>query len=212
MITISQLISEMTRQRTLDVKTSKRMSWGNYAECRALFEAIFKEVDKTLILYKYLPEYDAIVDWMVDTENKGLLLMGDCGRGKSVIITGVIPVLLRMQNIVARAIHAQDLSKQLSRDNPHAYAQRLETNLDYLLRSHFPIIDDIGVENHINNFGEKAEGVNMIINTAERYHRPLFLTTNLSSQEILNRYGERTMDRLNHLCRVIEFNGESLRK
>ena len=63
----------------------------------------------------------------------------------------------------------------------------------------------------VNDYGEKYEGFNAIINAAERYYRPLFISTNLGTEELLNRYGERTLDRLQHLCRIVEFRGDSLR-
>ena len=47
---------------------------------------------------------------------------------------------------------------------------------------------------------------------AERYNRPMFITTNLTEEQILARYGERTLDRLGHLCKTVKFTGESLRK
>ena len=63
----------------------------------------------------------------------------------------------------------------------------------------------------INDYGEKCEGFNLVINAAERYNRPMFITTNLTEEQILARYGERTLDRLGHLCRMVKFSGESLR-
>ena len=85
------------------------------------------------------------------------------------------------------------------------------TNLDYLTRCPYPVIDELGVETLINDYGERYEGFNRIINAAERYFRPMFVSTNLSKSDMLNRYGERTLDRLQHLCRIVEFRGESLR-
>lgn len=85
------------------------------------------------------------------------------------------------------------------------------SNLDYLTRSAYPIIDELGVEPLINDYGEKYEGFNRIINAAERYLRPLFISTNLTEEQLLQRYGERTFDRLTRLCRIVEFCGESLR-
>ena len=58
----------------------------------------------------------------------------------------------------------------------------------------------------------RMRGINLILNAAERYHRPVFITTNLTEQQILNRYGERTLDRILHLCRTVKFKGESLRR
>ncbi|MBR1927378.1 MAG: hypothetical protein IJ840_06475 [Bacteroidales bacterium] len=92
------------------------------------------------------------------------------------------------------------------------YGQRPETWLDYLQRTKFPIIDELGVEMQMNDYGEKCEGFNLVINAAERYNRPMFITTNLTEEQILARYGERTLDRLGHLCKMVKFSGESLRK
>jgi DNA replication protein DnaC len=64
----------------------------------------------------------------------------------------------------------------------------------------------------INDYGERFEGFNLILNAAERYHRPIFISTNLTEEQIYERYGDRTMDRLTHLCRTVHFSGDSLRK
>ena len=80
------------------------------------------------------------------------------------------------------------------------------------MHSSFPAIDELGVEPMLNDYGERYEGFNLVLNAAERYHRPVFITTNLCEEQIYNRYGERTMDRLAHLCRSVHFSGESLRK
>ena len=93
-----------------------------------------------------------------------------------------------------------------------AQAAVTRTYLDHLLSSGFPLIDELGVEPMMNNYGEKSEGFNQVLNVAERYHRPVFISTNLSPEQIYERYGDRTMDRLTHLCRAVHFSGESLRK
>ena len=87
-----------------------------------------------------------------------------------------------------------------------------DTNLIYLTKAEFPIIDELGVEPMMNDYGEKYEGFNVMLNSAERRLAPVFVSTNLTEQQILDRYGERTIDRLAHLCRTIHFEGESLRK
>ena len=212
MQTISKLVRDMVKDRRLDIREPKPMSWGNHEQCRNGFISIFQEFDTTISEYKHLPEYDEIIDWMTDTKDKGLLLMGDCGRGKSIIISGIIPVLLRIKNRYVRVIHSQELTKPIPNVIIYSYGQRPDTNLDYLLKTHFPIIDEVGVESMVNDYGEKSEGFNLVMNAAERYHRHLFVTTNLTVEQLLERYGERTIDRLNHLCRVVEFKGDSLRK
>lgn len=43
---------------------------------------------------QYLPEYDLIAEWLGNNKSKGLICMGNLGRGKTVICTKIIPVLL----------------------------------------------------------------------------------------------------------------------
>ncbi len=208
---ISELVKELVKDDRIHIRMPQPMSWGNQEQCRSIFIEIFCQIDNTIIVYEHLPEYDQLVDWMTDSKDKGLLLMGDVGRGKSIIISGIIPVLLRIKNKFTRVIHAQELTKP-AKNSASSYGHHPESNLDYLLKCAYPIIDELGVESRVNEYGEKSEGFNLILNNAERFHRPLFITTNLNSQQLLERYGERSLDRLNHLCRVIHFKGRSLRK
>ena len=127
------------------------------------------------------------------------------------LLNYVLPVLFRIKERVVMAVHAQDMSKQIPM-NPRATAHINRSYMDYLLGSAYPMIDELGIEPMINDYGEKFEGFNLVLNAAERYHRPIFVTTNLTEEQIYERYGDRTMDRLTHLCRTIHFKGDSLRK
>lgn len=211
-MTIEQLITKMIHDKVIDERLPWRWSWGDHDKCRAFFIDIFRNVDGTMREYRHLPEYEGVIDWMTNTDDKGLLLIGDGGRGKSVILNYVLPVLFRMKGCGIRTVHAQDLYKAHPYQQGYGYYQRPETYLDLLERTPFPAIDELGVEGMYNDYGEKCEGINLILNAAERYHRPVFITTNLTEQQILNRYGERTLDRILHLCRTIKFKGESLRR
>ena len=211
MKSVSELIGKMMGENMLRINERWVWSWGNRAYCDQLFRYIFREVDRTYDLYEHLPEYDEVIDWMTNTDDKGLMLMGDCGRGKSVILNGVLPVLFRMKNRVLQPVHAQNFSAEVPNQRL-AWGERPATYLDRLLTNGYPAIDELGIEPMMNDYGEKSEGFNQVLNAAERYHRPVFVTTNLTEVQILDRYGERTMDRLAHLCRTIHFEGESLRK
>ena len=210
-IKLSQLIGQMLHEGNLHRRERWCWSWGDREYCTQLFQQIFQNVDHTFDTYQHLPEYDEIIDWMTNTDDKGLMLMGDCGRGKSVILNYVLPVLFRIKNRVLFPVHAQDMGKMMPPPQ-NAQAAVSRTYLDHLLASGFPIIDELGVEPMMNDYGEKSEGFNQVLNAAERYHRPVFISTNLSPEQIYERYGDRTMDRLTHLCRTIHFEGESLRK
>jgi len=208
---INALIDRLVGDRKLIVRRPAQLSWGDRETCEALFASLFRKLDGSIAKYQHLPEYDEIIDWMHDTKGLGLLLIGDCGRGKSIIATCLVPVLLGIKNLNTYPVHADDFNK------PYPFAANTmgmdlkSSNLDYLTKCPYPVIDELGVETLINDYGERYEGFNRIINAAERYFRPMFVSTNLTKDEMLNRYGERTLDRLQHLCRIVEFQGESLR-
>ena len=120
-------------------------------------------------------------------------------------------MLFRLRNRVFIPVHAQDICKEIPNQQAF-YGQRPITYLDRLLNSAYPAIDELGVEPMMNNYGERSEGFNLVLNAAERYHRPVFLSTILDEEHVFNRYGTRTMDRLTHLCLTVPFHGESLRR
>lgn len=208
---IANLINRLSKEKRIIVRSPQVLSWGSREHCERLFCEIFQHVDGSIRTYHHLPEYARVIDWMTDTKGRGLLMMGDCGRGKSIISTGVVPVLLAIKDCHTVPVHADDFSKPYPFAASTAGCNPKMTNLDYLAWTPFPIIDELGVESLVNNYGEKSEGFNRVINAAERYLRPLFISTNLTKEELLGRYGERTFDRLSHLCLIVKFNGESLR-
>ena len=178
------------------VRELQKFSFGTIEECKDLFKNTLSETDKSITNLTWLPEFDNVVAWMHDNNGKGLCLRGDCGRGKSSILLGVIPVIFMMKyNKVVKVTHAEDLPREINK----------------LLRKKIIAIDDIGTEAMINDYGEKSEAFNRLINLAEKELRLLFVTTNLGKDDILTRYGNRTWERLNRLCYVINFKGESLR-
>lgn len=171
-------------------------SFGDKETCTKMFYEVLKAVDRSIKEPVYIPEHDEIIDWMTDTKGKGLILVGDCGRGKSSIITGVIPVIFNMK-----------FKKLIF---PKAATDLIEAK-NYL-QDYFFCIDDVGTESIKNNYGEKSEVFVSVMDNAERYFKPVFLSTNLTGQQIIDRYGKRTMDRIVRLCRIVKFKGESFRK
>ena len=206
---ISQAINELQDVHKMGiVRKSTSFSWGDFEQCKYLFVHVFKEVDKTMGEFKYLPEYDEVVKWMVNTDGKGLLMRGSKGRGKSTILMNVLPVLFKLQGKIFKPIQANDIGiEEYSPISRTVYFP----NLEYMKKSFFPAIDELGIEPQVNDFGEKFEGFNQIIDKAEQKIKPLFITTNLEPEQLLKRYDSRTLDRLGRLCKTVVFKGDSLR-
>lgn len=145
---------------------------------------------------QWLPEYDAIAEWLSDNKGKGLLCYGNCGRGKSLICCKIIPILL--SHYCRKIVYCCD-------------AQQMNANIDAVKAKHIICIDDIGTEEVSVKFGERRQALCEIADEAEKRGKMLLLTTNYKLGEIKGKYGERTVDRLVAIARIVNFSGKSLR-
>ena len=178
----------------LKPKVYNRYKLGTKEELKEMFIKAFKYYDRTIDKYEHLSAYDQVIDWMVDTRGRGLMLMGECGLGKSTILNFVIPAIFRTKtNKVLRSIPAKELAA-------------VERNV-----APFIIIDDLGTESIKNDYGTKVDAVADAISYAEDSSKTLLITTNLSPNSLKERYDERTLDRLRK-CKVVIIKGKSFRK
>lgn len=177
----------------LKPKVYNRYKLGTKEELKEMFIKAFKYYDRTIDTYEHLPSYDEIIDWMVDTRGRGLMLMGECGLGKSTILNYVVPAIFRTKtNKVLRSVSAKELGE-------------IDRNV-----APFILIDDLGTESIKNDYGTKIDAVADAISYAEDSSKTLLITTNLSPQGLKTRYDERTLDRLRK-CKVIIIKGNSFR-
>lgn len=178
------------------IRHERSFSFGDKETCRCLFDSAFMEVEESNKDYQFLPEYSKVIDWMVDTQGKGLYLHGDCGRGKSVILFRVLPLLFYFKfKKVFVVLHSSEM----------------QLKIDKYIDNNLIGIDEVGVEPLINNYGTRYEGFNRFVDQAEIKANPLFLTTNLTNEQMYERYGERCIDRISRLALNVEFKGKSLR-
>lgn len=141
--------------------------------------------------------YRPIVDWMTDNKGKGLLMFGGCGLGKSVIGMYILPLLIKdVHKKVVNIFSAQELNQKI----------------DEILKLHIIYIDDIGTEDNLNSYGNKRMPFAELCDAAEKKGKLLILTTNLSIDELTQRYGYRVVDRLIATTKAVPFTGDSLRK
>ena len=141
--------------------------------------------------------YRPVVDWMTDNQGRGLLMIGNCGLGKSLIGKYILPYLIR-----------DSCRKVVNIFN----AQELNSKPDEILSYHIIYIDDIGTENISNIYGNKRIPFAELCDAVEQKGKLLICSTNLTLDELAEKYGERTIDRLRATTKVIPFVGKSLRK
>ncbi len=196
-IDIKNSIEELCKSNKLDISQVPTFSFGTKEECELLIKTVMLEVDKTIKEFKFLPEYSQVADYLSNTKGQGLFMVGSVGRGKSVLAEKVIPVLFKAaQNKIVSVYHALALGNHLNE----------------AIRKKFIVIDDVGIESIHNNYGSKTEPFADLIAMAERNSAVVYITTNLTSQQLINRYGERIIGRIEKLCRIVKFEGKSLRR
>lgn len=142
-------------------------------------------------------EYDEVANWLTDNKGRGLLCIGNCGRGKTLICGKIIPVLLN--HYCRKIVSCYD-------------AQRMNEELDTVKQKHIIFIDDIGTEFLSVKYGSKRLSFAELVDEAEKKGKLLIITTNLSIAELREKYGERTIDRLRAITTPVVFKGESMRR
>lgn len=144
----------------------------------------------------WLKEYDAIADWLTDNKGKGLLAVGKKGRGKTVVCMDVIPDILESKGFPCLRLSSYAMSR----------------NVDAIFKARVLMIDDIGTEDVASFYGERHDLFKEIVDHAEREAVLLIVTTNLTLDDLNQRYGERVVDRLKGIVLPVVFSqGESLR-
>lgn len=144
---------------------------------------------------QWLPEYDKVSEWLEDTKGKGLFMIGSNGRGKSVLATKILPWFFREQGFGYEIFFASEINQR-----------KTEVVFPKIL-----CIDDIGVEDIANDYGEKVNVFAKVMDEVERKKKLIIITTNLTKEQMEKKYSTRTIDRINGCCKVVAFNGESMR-
>ena len=146
--------------------------------------------------FKWTPEYDEIAGWLSDNEGRGLFLYGTYGRGKTVFIRDIFPLLAERHGKVASYYTMTSIGD----------------NLDDVLKKKIVCLDDVGMESKIMTYGNERHAFPELMDRAEQNGNLVLVSTNLSARGIIDRYGERTLERIKSCCKRVMFTGQSFRQ
>lgn len=139
---------------------------------------------------------------------EGLLMFGNPGNGKSHLAAAIVnAVIPRGKACVFRSVPA--LLKKLQ-ETYRADARVSESEILAVLQdADLVVLDDLGAE----KMTEWAESMlYYIVDKRYRWRKPLIVTTNCDLEELEERIGTRTFDRLLEMCVLVENRATSYRK
>lgn len=176
---------------------------------------VYDESENYVSGYVWKPFYDEIAKWMRDNRYeytdkggnpvfasncKGLLLIGANGTGKTTI------------EKILRRVFDRYFGTENDTVNKCSFVSASNVADAWNKYSRYQIIDDIGKEPVSNSFGEKHDYFSQIVDRAEQMGQLLVCSANLTPKELMDKYGARTMDRMNHILHPVKFDGESMRR
>lgn len=172
---------------------------------------------------QWLPEYDGVVDWLADNKGKGLMCIGDCGRGKTVITRDILPVLFKTlidvrfsDGSVGHPIYNYFLAKEL------------RSRWSEIERCKIVCVDDVGTEPIAKVYGETHNYFAELVDICNDRDKLLICSTNLTQIQLFGgkdddpesstygqilpaRYDQRIFSRLVGNTVRVYFEGEDLR-
>lgn len=146
--------------------------------------------------FEWLAEYDQVADWMTNNKGLGLFMYGNCGRGKTLLAKYIIPAILLAKT--GKIVRYYDI-------------QELKPKYEEIISKKIMAIDDVGTEEVIVDYGSRKDAFCEIMDIVEKKAKLIIITSNLTHEELISRYGVRIMDRIKATTKRILFKGESLR-
>lgn len=151
---------------------------------------------------------DPRCDWPLD---KGLLISGNIGVGKTwlfEIFRDISRQFLKAGGKNFKMTTCEKIYETYEENPQNAREKYCEGNWCF---------DDLGTEDVVkNDYGNKRLPIVEILTHRygkfQSYHYLTHLSTNLSMEEIRERYGERVFDRLMQMTHVVSWTGDSKRK
>lgn len=132
-------------------------------------------------------------------EGRGMLITGAAGCGKTALLHAIMKCMPTCDGIF---MYCKD---------PEAISTM--RNCADWLASKTLFVDDLGAEPILHEYGNIVDVVGDAI---QSYHyrgtRRMFITSNLNSVQINERYGGRVFDRIMEMCVVLRLNGASKRR
>ncbi|MDK2971786.1 MAG: replication protein DnaC [Candidatus Sumerlaeota bacterium] len=134
-------------------------------------------------------------------EERGLILRGGTGSGKTHIATGILHEVLR-NGYSGLYVNVSSLMARLQYSFEKDSEERQEEILGEMDSADLLVFDDLGAESARDWIRDR---IYLIINNRYESCRALIVTTNCDDSELAVRNGERVVSRLHEMCQNFRF-------
>lgn len=166
---------------------------------------------------QWLPEYELIAGWLANNQGKGLMCIGDCGRGKTVITRDILPLVFR-NHIKIYDARTDDWFHPVY---SYFQAKELKSRWAEVERCKIICVDDVGTEPIAKVYGETHNYFAELVDICNDKDKLLICSTNLTQAQLFGgeeegvsypaRCDQRTFSRLVGNTVRVYFEGEDLR-
>ena len=153
---------------------------------------ICKDKSQAAALEKLKSKLEIWAESYPEIKKRNITLCGTAGVGKTYLCECLANKLAK-KNYSVCFVSAFDMNNMFLKYHTSFDANK-HTNISPLLESDFLFIDDLGTEPVLKNV--TANYLYLILSERERHKRPVVISTNLSPENILDRYGERIYSRI----------------
>ncbi len=143
--------------------------------------------------------------------NKGIMLLGGIGSGKTVLMRGMVDILM-VFDIKVHLLPTYVLTENYGRDGVNAFGRINHANNDVYPGAGIIVLDDLGAEGIASHYGQPINVVAEVLLRRYDNHALTFGTSNLDQKSIRRFYGERVWSRMKEMFNFIELKGEDRRK
>ncbi|GAA0735565.1 ATP-binding protein [Clostridium oceanicum] len=140
-------------------------------------------------------------------ENQGMLIYGEPGNGKTYFSASIANELLN-RLIPVICVGAIGITERISQSKRNWGDEGIFTVLNSLDNADLLIIDDLGTEPD-NKWTRSM--MYQVIEKRNSSNLPVIVTTNISIDELKERYDDRTYSRLSEMCMFIRNTGPDIR-
>ncbi len=188
----------------LKMELNRRLSEQNKQYKFVTFNDCSKDLSPSLAKI-----YDLAKQWCEKFPNSQILninMLGGTGTGKTFLLECMA------SELISRGFNVMFTTAFALNDECRKYHFSLPSKVNEFMDCDVLVIDDLGTEPLLKNI--TLEYLFNIINLRQKRYKPTLISTNLSLDDILNRYDDRIFSRLSNklMSLTIPFNGIDMRK